>query len=283
MKIVITGAAGQLGMALQKVFAGHSLTLLDLPETDITNREALFTVFQATQPQLVIHCAAYTNVDGCAQNPTLAYQINGLGTQNVALACLAVGAEMVHISTNEVFAGTLPTGYEEWMPLNPINPYGKSKAAAEKHVGNLLKQFYIVRPAWLYAATGRNFVHAILHRARTTGQIRVVTDEIGNPTYVQDLAQAIAQLIHTHQYGIYHLVNEGSCSRWEFANEILRLAGLSHVSNTPILSSEFQRPSTPPRFGALQNIAAAALDIRLRPWTEALADYLHHHPLPNQL
>ncbi len=274
MKIMITGANGQLGTALQAALTGNELSLIDLPEVDITDREAVFTAVSQATPEVIIHCAALTDVDGCAKNPALAYKVNGLGTQNIALACLEFGSEMLHISTNEVFGGDNEAGYEEWMPLNPINAYGRSKAAAEMHVKNILSRFYIVRLAWLFAPGGWNFIHAILQQARQKGAVRVVTDEIGNPTYVKDLAAAIAQLIRTHQYGIYHLPNSGSCSRWEFANEILRIAGLSGVTNSPILSSEFNRASTPPPFGALHNIAGAAIGIRLRPWQEALADYL---------
>jgi dTDP-4-dehydrorhamnose reductase len=199
--------------------------------------------------------------------------VNALGTQNVALACLESGAALVHISTNEVFAGDEPDGYEEWMPLAPRNPYGRSKAAAEAHVRALLSRAYIVRTAWLYAHGGRNFIHAILRRARETGQVRVVTDEVGNPTYATDLATAIAQLIATGQYGTYHFVNSGACSRWAFANEILRQAGVT-ATNVPILSSAYPRASSPPPFAALHNRTGAALGITLRPWQEALADYL---------
>lgn len=274
MRILITGSNGQLGTALQTMLSGHEITAVDIDELDITSRDAVFTAVSTIRPDLLIHCAAYTNVDGCARDPELAYRVNGLGTQNVALACQQFGAEMVHISTNEVFSGQAPGGYEEWMARNPVNVYGRSKAAAESHVQNILNRTYIVRTAWLYAPGGRNFIHAILNRARETGQVRVVTDEIGNPTYVHDLAAAIAQLIETHQYGVYHFVNSGACSRWQFANEILRLAGLTDVTNTPILSREYARPSTPPPFGALHNIAGAALGITLRPWQDALADYM---------
>ncbi|MCB8980290.1 MAG: dTDP-4-dehydrorhamnose reductase [Ardenticatenaceae bacterium] len=274
MRILITGGAGQLGTALQTELTQHELFPIDLPEVDITDKEALYASVAETKPDLIIHCAAYTNVDGCAKDPALAYKVNGLGTQNVALACQKFGATMVHISTNEVFAGDNPAGYEEWMPLNAVNAYGRSKAAAEVHVKNILSKFYIVRLSWLFAPGGRNFIHAILDRARSTGQLRVVTDEIGCPTYSVDLAKAISQLIETEQYGIYHFVNYGSCSRWEFANEILRLAGLADVVNTPILGKEFKRPSTPPPFGTIHNIAGKAIGIELRPWQEALAEYI---------
>jgi dTDP-4-dehydrorhamnose reductase len=274
MHILITGANGQLGKALQRTLGAHQLTLVDLPEVDVTERVAFNGVVGSTRPELIIHCAAYTDVDGCARDPILAHRVNTLGTQNVALACQSAGIPLVHISTNEVFSGDDPGGYEEWMPLAPRNAYGRSKAAAEGHVISLLSRYYIVRTAWLYAVGGRNFIHAILRRAREEGAVRVVTDEIGNPTYVADLAEAITRLIATEQFGIYHFVNSGACSRWAFANEILRQAGLADVVNTPILSSAFSRPSSPPPFGALYNRNGAAIGITLRPWQQALADYL---------
>lgn len=274
MKILITGAQGQLGRTLQQSLTGHLLTAHSRQELDITDKEAVDTAVQAARPDLVIHCAAWTDVDGCARDPQRAHRVNALGTQNVALACRAAGAGMVHISTNEVFSGTNPAGYEEWMAHSPANPYGRSKAAAERHVQNLLNNYYIVRTAWLYSPGGRNFIHAILNRARTTGKLRVVADEIGSPTYVKDLAEAIAKLIESGHYGIYHFTNAGACSRWAFAQEILRLSGLEAVPNTPILGKAFKRPSNPPRFGILHNINGAAIGITLRPWQEALAEML---------
>lgn len=274
MRIIITGGKGQLGRALQTVLRDEELTIIDLPEVDITDRGAIEREFTRVKPELVIHCAAYTDVEGCARQPDLAYRINGLGTQNVALTCGTYNADLLHISTNEVFSGESPMGYEEWMKPRPINPYGRSKAFAEMHVQSILTRYYIVRTSWLYASGGRNFIHAILERAHYEGQIQVVTDEISNPTYVVDLAEAIGKLIITRQYGIYHFVNEGACSRWEFANEILKLAGLDSVPNTPILSQQYRRLSTPPLSGALVNQVGAAIGISLRPWQEALADYM---------
>jgi dTDP-4-dehydrorhamnose reductase len=274
MGILLTGGRGQLGLALQQALADHDLIVTDQEELDITDSRAVVTAVRDTGARLVIHCAAYTDVDGCAREPELAYRINGLGTQNVALACAAAGAAMVHVSTNEVFAGDNPAGYEEWMARRPVNPYGRTKAAAERYVEHHLQHYYIVRTAWLYAAGGHNFIHAILRRARSDGYLRVVADEVGNPTCAGDLAVAISRLVETGQYGTYHLVNAGACSRWAFANEILRLAGLPEVVNTPILGREFRRASSPPRYAALHNIAGAAIGVTLRPWQEALADYM---------
>ncbi len=274
MRIFIAGGNGQLGTALQMELSEHEVTAVDLPEVDITHKEALFTAVSNASPDILINSAAYTNVDGCAQDPELAYRVNGLGAQNLALAALEFNAEMIHISTNELFPGENYAGYEEWMPTRPINAYGRSKAAGEFLTRNILNKLYIVRTAWLYAPGGRNFIHAILRRAQETGEIRVVTDEVGNPTYVKDLAQALARLLPTQQYGTYHFVNQGHCSRWEFANEILRLAGLEAVSNSPILGREFKRLSTPPPYAALNNVAGKAIGIELRAWQEALAEYM---------
>jgi len=213
-------------------------------------------------------------VDGCARDPERAYRVNALGTQNVALACAEAGAAMVYISTNEVFDGEATEPYREWDPPHPINPYGRSKAAGEWFVRHLLTRFYIVRTAWLYAPGGRNFPHRIIQLADERGALRVVTDEVGNPTYAPDLAEAIAALIRTDAYGVYHLTNAGYCSRYDFAREILRISGREHVPVEPITLAEFQRASTPPRFAPLANTAAAALGITLQPWQEALAEFL---------
>lgn len=279
MRILITGANGQLGTALRYSLAGHELTLIDLPEVDITERPAIMDAVALARAELVIHCAAYTDVDGCSRDPQLAHRVNTLGTQNVSLACQSAGIPLAHISTNEVFSGDNRAGYEEWMPLAPRNAYGRSKAAAEVAVQSTLNQYYIIRTAWLYAPGGRNFIHAILRRARESGVIRVVTDEVGNPTYVADLAEAITQLVTSGQFGIYHFVNRDACSRWAFANEILRVAQLSGVVNVPILSSAYPRPSSPPPFGALHNRNGAAIGITLRPWQEALSEYMRNEPV----
>lgn len=274
MRIVIIGAQGQLGAALQRALGGHILTSYDLPELDITDGSAVRAVLTPGRYDAAINTAAYTDVDGCARDPALAYRVNGLGAQNVALACDSAEIPLVHISTNEVFPGLKPAGYNEWDTLQPINPYGVSKAAGEFYVRHLTRRHYIVRTAWLFAPGGRNFIHAILQRARQTGQLRVVTNEVSNPTYVDDLAAAIGLLLVSGQFGTYHLTNAGSCSRYTFAAEILRQTNLSHIPITPILSQEFKRASSPPAYCALCNNAAAALGITLRPWTTALTDYL---------
>lgn len=274
MKILLTGHKGQLGRTLLPLLVDHDVFGVDLPEHDITDRVGLTARARDFGPDLILHPAAMTNVDGCARDPALAYRVNGMGTQNLALVAAELGAEMLYVSTNEVFDGTATEPYHEWATRNPINAYGRSKRAGEWYVEHLLTRFYIVRTAWLYAAGGRNFPHRIIELADERSALSVVTDEVGNPTYVVDLAQAIVRLVETHAYGIYHLVNEGITSRYEFAKEILRLSGRAHVPVAPITSAAFRRASTPPSYAPLANNAAAALGIRLRPWQEALAAFL---------
>jgi len=274
MRVFVTGCKGQLGRTLYAALAEHTLSGCDLPELDITGREAVGATIAGFAPDVVIHAAAWTDVDGCARDPERAYRVNALGTQNVALACAACGAAMLYVSTNEVFDGEAREPYREWDPPHPINPYARSKAAGEWFVRHLLRCFYIARTAWLYAPGGRNFPHRIIQLADEQGALQVVTDEVGNPTYAPDLAAAIAALIRTGAYGVYHLTNAGYCSRYDFAREILRLSGREHTPVEPITLAGFQRVSTPPRFAPLANTAAAALGITLRPWQEALKEFL---------
>lgn len=274
MRVVITGHNGQLGRQLQAAFAGHELRNLDLPCDDITDPGAVRCIVEF-QPDLVVHAAAYTDVDGCEKDPDLAFRVNAFGTQNVALAARQAGAALMHVSTNEVFSGRRRDLYREWDQLDPISVYARSKAAAEQIVRDIMAgRFYIVRVAWLFGPGGVNFVTKILAAARKLGALRVAADEIGNPTYAVDAAVAMARLADTGHYGIYHLTNIGFCSRYEFAREILRLAGRADVPVAPILSAEWPRPSTPPLHAVLANTAAAALGITLRPWQEALAAYV---------
>ncbi len=274
MRILLTGHKGQLGRTLLALLAEHEILGVDLPDADITDRAALHALTRDFSPELILHPAALTDVDGCARNPELAYRINGMGTQNVALAAAEVGAELLYVSTNEVFDGRATEPYHEWATCNPINAYGRSKLAGEWYVRNLLTRFYIVRTAWLYAPGGRNFPHRIIQLADERGALRVVADEVGNPTYVADLAHAIVLLMQTHAYGIYHGVNAGSASRYDFAKEILRLSGREQIPVEPIPLVDFSRASAPPPFAPLANNAAAALGIIFRPWQEALAEFL---------
>ncbi len=275
MRIALTGADGQLGTALTKQLAPeHEIIPLTQGTFELDSPQAIEQVI-VTHADLVIHPAAYTNVDGCAKDPALAYRVNALGTKYVALACQQLGVPLVYVSTNEVFDGNSPRPYMEYDTPNPINPYGQSKHAGEVIVRELLHQFYIVRVAWLFGGE-RNFVRTILRLLASPPEagISMVQDEVGNPTYAADVADGIARLIAHPWYGTYHMVNSGLCSRYDFTLEIARQAGYGHVPITPITLADYQRASTPPPYSPLANNAAAALGIPMRPWQEALAAFL---------
>ena len=272
MRIAITGSAGQLGQALQATLRGQQLLLLDLPEHDLTDFDQTQRNIAAFGPEVVIHAAAFTNVDLCESQPETAYRVNALATQNVALACLECGAAMVYLSTDYVFDGAKDEPYWEWDVTNPQSVYARSKLAGEELTRSLLNRFYIVRTAWLYSRSGKNFVATVLRLSAERDQLHFVTDEIGSPTYAPDLSTAISQLIERPVYGFYHLTNAGVCSRFEWAKAILELAGRPDY---PILPThDYRRAARVPARCELRNFCAATqLGITLRPWREALVDY----------
>jgi dTDP-4-dehydrorhamnose reductase len=277
MRIVITGANGQLGQALQKILEEQGETVIptDIPEYDITDHTIVHKLSDL-KPHLIIHGAAMTDVEGCAKDPDLAFNINAFGTQNVAHACLRCNADMVCVSTNEVFDGQTEQPYGEDAPPNPINPYGSSKRSGEQMAARYLKdRLYIVRTAWLYSTSGANFPAKIIAAADANKELRVVTDEVSNPTYAPDLADAIVRLIQTGVYGVYHFTNAGYCSRYDFAQEILRLSGRQEIPIHPITLADYPRASTVPPFTPMANTKGAELGIELRPWPEALQAYFN--------
>lgn len=280
MRLLIAGAAGQLGSMLQKKLSNvYDIIGIDLPELDISDLDNVEEHMREHLPDIVVNAAAFTNVDGCVSDFPLAYSVNALGPHNLALACAKFNAELVHISSNEVFPGGKSEGYTEWDTSEAINPYGMSKAAGEFYVRHALPAHYIVRTSWLFAPGGKNFIHTVLRWAREGRDLKVVTDEIANPTYVADLCDALASLMASRRYGTYHLTNSGICSRYDFARVALDAAGMADKPIARILSSEFQRASTPPLDCGLQNNAAAAIGITLRPWQEAVQEYVTQHIL----
>lgn len=276
MRIFITGHRGQLGRSLQNHLKNHTLGAGDLPDWDMTNLDAVRSALREFQPDVVIHAAALTRVDYCAEHPVEAVRVNGAGTYNVAVTCAELDALCVAVSSNEVFDGAGKRPCQEYDQRNPINPYGYSKYVAEQVVERFASRYQIVRTSWLYATGGTNFIHKVISRAREGGQLRIVTDEVSTPTYVDDLAVAIGQLIETGLPGIYHMVNEGYCSRYEFGQKALAFAGLD-VPIEPITSDAFERASTPPPFAPLLNVFGAAAGITMRPWEDALREYVETH------
>jgi len=274
MRILITGGRGQLGRALQEALARHQVFAVGHAEMDVTDADAVRRAVDELRPELLIHAAAWTDTAGCESDPERAMLVNGEGARHVAEACARAGAAMVYISSNEVFDGTGREPYREDDAPNPINAYGRSKLAGERHVRSALERHYIVRTAWLYGAGRVSFPEKVLQMAAKTDQLKGVADEIASPTWTVDLATGIAALIRGSPFGIYHLTNSGHCSRLEWAQEVLRLRGLSDVPVEPATQEEFGVPYRKPVFSALSLEKARRLGIEMPPWRDALERYL---------
>lgn len=278
MKILVTGANGMLGGDLCR-------TLADRHEVEATNKETLdvsashttFATIDAAQPNLVIHLAAWTDVDGCERDPEHAYRVNTIGTQNVALACQRNSIPMVYLSTIAVFDGTKPEPYTEFDTPNPISVYGNSKFQGELIVKSLLNQYYIVRAGWMFGGgqTDKKFVGTIIRAAQKSTQLRVVNDKFGSPTYTVDLAQSISTIIETELFGVYHIVNTGdAASRFDVARHILNSAGIT-CNLVPVSSAEFPLSAPRPRMEAAHNLHLTLQRLNgMRPWKDALHEYV---------
>jgi dTDP-4-dehydrorhamnose reductase len=271
MKILITGAEGQLGHELCRVFKGNDLIPLSHKEGDITQTEIIQKIEKA-RPDLVIHGAAYTDVDGCENDPDYAYLVNALGTRNVVLGAQRVGAELVYISSDYVFDGKKGMPYLEFDETGPINVYGRSKLAGEWYVQHLSKQFFIVRSSWLYGVEGKNFVKTILKLAKEKDILQIVNDQIGCPTFVKDVAKAIFSLMQTRMYGIYHAAAGGNCSWFDFACKILKIWGIN-IKVEPISSKKLKRFAQRPSYSVLKNFCLSNLGIKMKTWEIGLLDF----------
>jgi len=275
MHVLITGGRGQLGQAIANAFGERGradLTIWNRPEYDISD-PAIGDRVCALQPDLVINAAAWTNVDGAEENVDATYAVNALGPRYLAEACHHCNADMVQISSNEVFAGEPRQFYREYDQPNPRSTYACSKLAGELAAREMLSHLYVVRIAWLFGIGNNNFPSKIISAAQKHGKLRVVNDEFGNPTYAPDLADALVKLVQSKRYGTYHLVNDGMASRYQWAKDVLANVGLSEIEVTPILGSEWERPTTPPSHAVLVNQSAATMGIRLRSWQDALSEY----------
>lgn len=231
MKILVTGASGQLGSDVMKVLSanGDECTGTSSLQLDITDREAVVGYITELRPEAVIHCAAWTKVDLAEDEPERCFAVNAGGTENVALACREVSAKMMYISTDYVFDGSGTDCYEADSPVRPVNTYGESKLAGEQAVQRLLDKYFILRTSWAFGHNGDNFIRKILSLAEKRHELMVVDDQVGSPTYTADLAELISEMIRTDRYGIYHAANEGICSWADFAELALGLSGMDTV------------------------------------------------------
>ena len=282
MKILVTGANGQLGTDLCKTLQHFEVILLTHADVEITDINSVKETCHKYKPDAIINTAAYVRVDDCETEPDKAFLVNALGARNVAVAAQELGAKLVHISTDYVFGGepdphTAP--YSEFDTPIPPNLYGKSKLAGEDLVRHLCSKHFIVRTSGLFGVAGSsgkggNFVETMLRLAKERDELRVVDDQVFSPTYTKDLARKIAQLINTEFYGIFHITNKGSCSWYEFTKEILRLAG----SKTPLVaisSDQYPQKARRPHFSVLDNCHLRLLGMDdMRTWQEALRDYI---------
>lgn len=297
MRLLITGARGQLGNELRRcletmrseigpvpaAYENAQVAYADLADLDISDAVATQGYFAEHGPfDLVINCAAMTNVDGCEAHEDAAYRVNAQGPENLARACAACGAKLVQVSTDYVFPGTEPGERVEGDQTGPISAYGRTKLAGEELSLAACPRTFVVRTAWLYGYVGKNFVKTMLRLARQMGKISVVSDQMGNPTSANDLAHEILRIALTEEYGVWHCTNEGTCSWFDFASAIVEGAGIA-CDKEPLTSAEYKRrfpaSANRPAFSSLRNARLeATIGNEMRPWREALATYLDRLP-----
>ncbi|MFP5310283.1 MAG: dTDP-4-dehydrorhamnose reductase [Actinomycetes bacterium] len=281
MKVLVTGAGGQLGLDLVDAYEGHEVVGLTHADLDVADEAAVLGTVTDHEPDLVVNSAAWTAVDACESDPDRAHAVNALGPWWLARACHLVGATLVHISTDYVFDGVGFVGmdgqrrpYDELDPVRPINVYGRSKAFGERLVRETLREHHIVRTAWVCGARGNNFVRTMLRVGREHGAARVVDDQIGSPTFTRDLAIAIRELSVSGRYGTVHRTNAGACSWHDLAAATFELAGLD-VELTRMSSDELDRPAPRPSWSVLSARHATTSGLTpMRHWRDGLADLL---------
>src|ERR1700686_506804 len=273
MRVTIFGATGILGKALMRQWTGDEVTGLGSPHAEFRSPDQVDKAVGDSNPEWIVLSAAYTDVDGCEINPTLASAVNTQGAVNVAKAASNCRAKFLFISTDYVFDGKKTVPYESGDPRHPINAYGKSKADAEEKILGLLPDACVVRTSWLFGPGGKCFPDTILKLAASRPEIEVVNDQHGCPTYTFDLADSIIKLCPADAKGIVHCTNRGVCSWYEFASEIVRQAG-STTSVRPTTSDRFVRPAPRPKYSVLSDASLSNFGIRMRHWQETLPDYL---------
>ena len=294
MKILITGCNGQLGTELQaQLRRGKSelgpipdrlknATVLpvDVDQLDITDRAEVVNFVRRHQPDTIINCAAFTNVDGCETSKDAAFKVNALGPRNLAIAADKINARLIHVSTDYVFSGEGDTPLDECDLPAPRSAYGTTKLLGEQYVQRFCRRHFIVRTAWLYGYNGKNFVKTMINAGKKFGKLTVVNDQLGNPTNAVDLAHHILKLAVSHEYGTYHCTGNGICSWYDFAAEIIRLSGVE-ATVAPCTSAEYAaahpEAASRPAWSALDNrMLRCTVGDEMRPWQQALAAYFEH-------
>jgi dTDP-4-dehydrorhamnose reductase len=280
MVVLVTGALGQLGQAIQFIAPNHlniNFVFCNSSDLDITNKENCTAIFQTIQPDYCINAAAYTAVDKAESEPNKAQLINVVGAKNIAEACQEFDTKLIHISTDFVFDGTKKSPYNEMDLSNPKGVYGQTKLDGEKAIQEVLSNYYIIRTSWVYSQFGNNFMKTMLRLASERDTISVVNDQMGTPTHAIDLAEALVQIMITDnrqptidRSGIYHFSNEGQCTWYDFAAEIFRVNALS-INLQPIPTSSYPTPAERPKYSVLDKTKIkSALGVEVNDWKKSL-------------
>jgi dTDP-4-dehydrorhamnose reductase len=284
-KILVTGANGQLGNEIRRLcrnFPGLEFIFTDVDMLDITNPDAVSVFMEASKPAIVVNCAAYTNVDGAEVNVKNVRKINSLAPQVLAAACAMQDAFLVHISTDYVFDGEATEPYTENDETNPISVYGNSKLEGEEKIKTVFDNYLIIRTSWMYSEFGHNFVRSILALAKERDTLEIVNDQIGSPTYARDLANCIIDIIiksilnpKAYLPGIYHYANQGVCSWYEFASEILNIAGIKSCKLIPVSTEQYPAVAKRPKYSVLDTSKVReSFGIGIPNWRDSLRECL---------
>ena len=276
MKVLVTGVKGQLGYDVVKELEKRGLEAIgvDIEEMDITDADSVRSVITESNPDAVIHCAAYTAVDAAEDNEAVCRKVNADGTQNIANVCKNLDIKMLYISTDYVFSGDGDRPWEPEDPREPKSVYGKTKYEGELAVQNTLEKYFIVRIAWVFGVNGKNFVKTMLRLAEDHNELKVVNDQYGSPTYTYDLARLLVDMILTDKYGVYHATNEGICSWYEFACAIFKEAGLS-TKVLPVTSAEYGAKANRPYNSRMSKDKLTENGFEKLPtWEDALKRYI---------
>lgn len=288
MKILVTGAYGQLGNEISRViqkcccsigkidsiFQNANITRASSRELDISNLDNVSRYIKIIKPDLIINTAAYTDVDGCEKNPEKALLINSIGNRNLALAASNANAKLLCISTDYVFSGTSKVPYNEYDITCPINVYGQTKLLGEKYTQQFCNKSFIIRTSWLYGGSGNNFVKWVINTAKHSDSMKIVCDQRGTPTYAEDLVYHILKISQTEEYGIYHCSGKGECSRFEFAEKIITFLKIP-CTLTAIKSSELNQAAKRPEYSSLNNMMLkCTIGNNMRHFNETLESFL---------
>ena len=276
LKVWVVGSNGQIGTAINEVIEPLEIEVLnkDQDELDITNTDDVISFGEINRPDIIINCAAITDVYKCERNRDQAFRVNALGPRNLCIVARKIGAKVVQISTDDVFDGKSDTPYNEFDVAKPKTVYGCSKKAGEDYVKEFTHKHFIIRSNWIYGQNGTNFVNEFIAKSKKEDFLNVANDQFGSPTSAKDLARAILYLMETSEYGTYHITCKGVCSRYEFAKEISKQIN-SHVMITPVSTKEMADEVVRPSYVVLDNFILRLVNgYQMPTWQESLQEYI---------